>query len=333
MEEVKLLPHEFGGNCLAHFYDVSAGVYAAKAKSANFKVGISDAVVTNLFGYIKKNYGLVFELQNSVEVYFDSDAGGILRVLGADVFIVFSCSRSVICSNGAWVEGCDGLVNRLHIIPADIIKDMASTPGCWGVRDIFSRTYSVDGLLNYVDSDLTTKVIVSLTRLDRTKSIECRSLDSFVGFKAFCTKKSITRERNSGAYTQLKDKYPELFTKPYKPFAVGIHKQIMLENPDIRTVNIRNVLGQIVRHPLYCKAMILNEGGPRFNLDLSEAGIVTKHDVIGARRRLKISLSKNYDRYVAKLGKCEVKALTRLSKELLRIEVGKMVRTDDGCTL
>lgn len=76
----------------------------------------------------------------------------------------------------------------------------------------------------------------------------------------------------------LKETYPAVFRKPYKPMAIGIHKMLFERHSDLFTMaDIKNYLSGFTRSHFY-NGEILRSGlnSPRYDLDGKEDGAITE---------------------------------------------------------
>lgn len=86
-------------------------------------------------------------------------------------------------------------------------------------------------------------------------------------------------DRNKLHY-YLKSKYPFLFSKPYKPFQLRIHKQILEENKDINPKVLKQYMAKFVRNYHYLEAVVeAGAGGSRYSLSGEVAGVIKAEDV------------------------------------------------------
>lgn len=86
--------------------------------------------------------------------------------------------------------------------------------------------------------------------------------------------------------SRLVDLYPAIFTRAtVVPLAIGIHKQIRAEHPEIPADVLSHFMAFWTRRIPYLKALKAN-GAVRLNLDGSEAGDVSAEDQAFARSRI-----------------------------------------------
>jgi sRNA-binding protein len=96
-------------------------------------------------------------------------------------------------------------------------------------------------------------------------------------------RKERNERRNALALT-LRQRWPDLFTGPSAPWAVGMHRQIV-ETLGCDEKDLRAVLSGWSQTPRYQKTL-LAEGAQRRNLDGSAAGEVTSDQRERAASRL-----------------------------------------------
>jgi len=103
-------------------------------------------------------------------------------------------------------------------------------------------------------------------------------------------------------HATLKECYPKLFCKPYAPFAIGIHEQILDEHTSMDIKVLRVHLKNITSHPLYLLNFINTKINTRFNLDGSIAEDICPKEVHYARVQLIGVMETMEDNYRRKLG-------------------------------
>jgi hypothetical protein len=280
---------------------------------SNRYIKLSNDTLTRLKVSLKKRFDVDINKSEMADVCVNNDGALFLRFGPTLLFIAIIKRFCFVYINGEWVNGGESIFSEIAYISSSRMVKFASSPGLYCIRDSLFRSYKVGPLVPFVDDSGDEKLAISLTSMDFDSTNVIRHLDSFVGFQVYKTKNERRREMVSETYNLLKEKHAFLFAKPYRPLAIGIHKQIIAMYPQLTANSIKRALSGVVRHPLYSKAIIEGSLGPRFNLDNSENGVVTHEHLLGAIKNLKFSLCNYYERYTTKLGVNVVDSLMELA--------------------
>lgn len=108
--------------------------------------------------------------------------------------------------------------------------------------------------------------------------------------------------RTNEVHEFLKERHPELFKKPYRPFAIGIDKQILDKYPFISPGALRVHLKNITNHPLYLTNFLNDRYTQRLNLDLTDTTVLTEKERTYAFHKLRSKMKKFKAVYLKKLG-------------------------------
>jgi len=102
-------------------------------------------------------------------------------------------------------------------------------------------------------------------------------------------------------HCELKVAYPTLFNKPYCPFAIRIHEQL-LDSGRYDSKLLKIHLKNITRHPLYYFNFLDDRVCYRLNIDGTRAEEIQESERLFARESLVTVLEHNEQRYRKKLG-------------------------------
>ena len=117
----------------------------------------------------------------------------------------------------------------------------------------------------------------------------------------------------SEAFALLKKRHPQLFTKPYVPFELGMSERLFQKNPDIPLRDIRSAVVGVINHPLYLLNFLNPEIKNRVGVDGELTPLINAHR-IHAHVRLRKVMRKKGGKYTKKLGKETVERITEAIK-------------------
>jgi ProP effector len=137
------------------------------------------------------------------------------------------------------------------------------------------------------------------------------------------TKKQLFATKNNKLLNYLRTNYPDCFTTPPSPLAIGIHKQLQeaedaKEGSIMTRTNIYKTLQAYTRRKDYGQSIVLN--APRLNLDGSSDTTVTQQHVENQQELDKVRLEKERlqqeKKEALKLQKAEKQQKQQEKKEL-----------------
>lgn len=93
--------------------------------------------------------------------------------------------------------------------------------------------------------------------------------------------RSNQQEVSEKLHLLLRETYPQVFQKPYKPLAIGIHKMIKERHSDeFSSKSIHNYLSGFTRSIHYNRELVSrDEGDPRYDLDGNPSGVLTEQGI------------------------------------------------------
>lgn len=108
----------------------------------------------------------------------------------------------------------------------------------------------------------------------------------------------------------LKNNYPQLFSKPFSPFAIRIHEQVLDAekcDPRILKMHLRN----IASHPLYLFNFLDDSIRYRLNLDGSISDEIQLEERDYARMQLILIMEHHQKKYRRKIGEEKIEEILK----------------------